>query len=172
MANDRSVEALRNNLQTPARAYVWRMLIPNPIGGGDIEALRIRCESSVMPGDSHGIIHLDYMGTGGIDVPGRQRYSHTLVLVFREGEDSRVFDSIRAWRDKITDPKEGIGSPDPSVKTDIYLEALTLENNVWKTIKLIGVWPASVADVALTWNSDEVIKFSVTFQYDYWISVG
>ena len=45
------------------------------------------------------------------------------------------------------------------------------EAQLEKRIRLFNAWPQNVADVALDMNGGESVKFSVTFQFDYWTLV-
>lgn len=42
-----------------------------------------------------------------------------------------------------------------------------------KTIKLVNMWPSSIAPIDLGWeNNDQLEEFTVVWQYDYWVSPG
>jgi len=167
-----SVQTLKANLQNPARIYLWEMFIPIVPGGGDIDALRTRCQTSVIPGVSSGNIHIDYKGTGGFNVPGRLRFPQTITLEFLEGEDSKIFDTINSWRQLITDHLLGVGEPDVVVKVPMYLKLITKQDTEWNGTLFQGAWPQDRADVPLNYTTDAEVRFSVTFQYDLWTPIS
>ena len=43
---------LKQNLTNLAKAFLWDAMFVNPIGGGDSEALNVRCQSTSQPGRS------------------------------------------------------------------------------------------------------------------------
>ena len=47
------------------------------------------------------------------------------------------------------------------------------DGEVIKTIKIVNMWPASVAPIELGWeNNDQLEEFTTTWNYDYWTSEG
>jgi len=163
------VNNLMANLTSPQRVYLWEMVIPNPPGGGDVEALTVRCQSTVLPSSSHEEIHIDYKGTGGFNVPGRLRFPQTIDFTFVEGEDHKIFDCIYNWRNLITDYGTGIGTTDG--KTDIYLTLLSTDGKENLKIKLVGAYPESHNEPALDYGTSDRLMLTVTFRYDYWVKV-
>jgi hypothetical protein len=166
MSERLSAQSLKNNINDAARQYLWEMVIPNPIGGGDVDALRFRARTTVIPGASHGEIHLDYKSSQGINLPGRVRFPQKLACTFIESEDSAIWNAITEWRKKITDPIEGNCDGDVNIKSDIYLNLITQNDSEWLKLKVIGAYPSEIADATLDNDTDAVITFSVTFTYD------
>jgi hypothetical protein len=164
-----AIDTLKSNLQNPARAYLWEMVIPTIPGSGNVDALRTRCETSSIPGHSNPNIHIPYKGTGGFEVPGRLTFPHAITLSFLEGEDGAIFQAIYNWRNLITGVTSGVGVPDMTLKADIYLKLITKADTDWMSIKLVGAYPNDRADVALNYGADEVIRIPVTFSYDFWV---
>jgi hypothetical protein len=40
-----------------------------------------------------------------------------------------------------------------------------------QAIRFYNAWPAAVADVAMDYTGNESVKYSVTFEYDFWTLV-
>ena len=165
---DMSADILRNNLTNPAKTYLWEMLFTNPVGGGDSDVMDLRCQTTSIPGRSHGEILIPFKGTTGIKFPGKLTMSHTLTMTFIEGTDRKVFDALHGWSEAITSAKTGMGGPDVTIKSDIYLRCLDMQGNVWMTIKLIGAYIQVVDDVPLNYEDDTSIYYNATFSYDRW----
>lgn len=162
------MDTLKANLTNPARVYLWEMLIMNPLGGGDEEALSVRCQSTSVPGKSFGEIPIPFRQTAGIRIHGKETYPHTIVLTILEGEDKRIFDAIHQWHQRIVHNRTGQGLPDDEIKRELILNMLRTGGDHWMNIKLIGAWPSLIADEALAYDAEAVITYDVTFTYDRW----
>jgi len=162
------VNALKNNLTNPARTYLWEMIIPNPIGGGDSETLTLRCQSTNVPGRSFGEIKVPFKQSAGLKFPGKLTYSQIWACTFIEGEDKKIFDAIHAWNQSVINDYENIGEGDTEIKQDLYLTLLTTKGDEALKIKLVGCYPQEVGEVALNYETEDSIKYPVTFSFDRW----
>ena len=167
MAN-MSSDNLKNNLNNPARLYLWEVLFTNPIGGGDAESLELRCQTATLPGRSVGEILIPFKATAGIKVPGKLVMSHNWTATFVEGIDKAVFTALQAWSQTITNARTGVGGLDTLIKSNIYLRLQDVEGNVFLKIKLVGCYLQAVDDVPLAFEAEGVIMFNATFSYDFW----
>ena len=164
-----SVDSLKANLTNPARTYLWEMIIPAlPSGIGQPDDLLVRCQSSSLPGRSFGTILVPYKQSAGINYHGKLTYSHSWTCTFIEGEDHKIHDAIHAWNQHIIDDLDNIGAGDTAIKTDIYLTLLTTKGDTYRKIRLVGCFPQDVADVDMSYDDENVVRFSVTFSYDKW----
>jgi len=159
------INSLKNNLNNPARSYLWEVLFPNPVGG-DTDTLLLRCRSTSIPGVSVGSILLPYKQTGGVKYPGKKTFSHTWACTFVEGEDRAMWDAFYEWAQAIIDSETGLGSF--NIKKDIYLHLIDTDGTVSKRIKLVGAYIESQDDIALSYDDETPILIAVTFSYDYW----
>ena len=92
------VDSLKGNLTNPSRSYLWDVLIPIPIGGGDFATYQIRAQSTQIPQSSTTSIHIDYKQTAGIELAGKKSYEHTWACAFLESEDHKTYDALYAWQ--------------------------------------------------------------------------
>lgn len=169
---DMGVDILKNNLTNPARTYLWEVIIPNPIGGGDSNTLLVRCQSSNIPGRSFGEILVPYKQTGGVKFPGKLTYDHTWDCVFIEGEDKKIFDAIYGWNQKVVNDYDGVGEGDDAIKSDIVLTLITTKGQTFQKIKLVGCYPQAVGPVALAYDGTDPVRYTVTFSFDRWENVA
>ncbi|MBE3101936.1 MAG: hypothetical protein IMZ47_06660 [Firmicutes bacterium] len=163
-----STEDFKNNLNNPARLYLWDVMFTNPVGGGDAESLELRCQTTAIPGRSLGEILIPFKATPGIKVPGKLNMSHSWPATFVEGTDKKVFAAIHAWNQAIINARTGIGGPDTLIKANIYIRLLDSTGACYQKIRIVGCYPQSVADVPLAFETEGVVMYSVTFSYDYW----
>jgi len=165
-----NIDNLTANLTNPQRVYLWEMVIPNPPGGGDVESITTRCQSTVLPSSSNEEIHIDYKATAGFNVPGRLRFPQTIDFTFVEGEDHKIFDFIHNWRQLIVDYSTGVGTSDG--KTDIYLKLLSTSGEENLKIKIVGAYIENVNEPALDYGTSDRLMITVTFRYDYWEKIS
>jgi len=162
------VNSLKANLQDLARSNLFEVIIPSPPGGGDYNALLLRCMSSSVPGRSVGEIKVPFKQTSGLKFHGKLTFSQIWKCTFIEGEDRKIFDAIHAWNQKVVDTAQGTSTPDSSLKTDVYLTLITVAGQVYQKIRLVGCYPQEVGDVTLEQGSEEPVRYDVTLSYDYW----
>jgi hypothetical protein len=168
MAENISLDTLKNNLTNLARTFLWEVIIPSPAGNGDTTLWQIRAQSSSIPGRSVGIIHVPYMGTGGINFPGKLTYSHVFPCTFIESEDRVIHTAIYTWLQGQNNDYDGTGTGDDQVKRDVYLNLLDVGGNITETIRLVGCFIASLGDVVVNYESEGGIIYPVEFRYDRW----
>lgn len=163
-----SAEDFKNNLNNPARLYLWEVMFTNPIGGGDAEALELRCQTTAIPGRSVGEILIPFKATAGVKVPGKLSMSHSWPTTFVESTDKKVFAALQAWNQTIINARTGIGGPDTLIKANIYLRLLDAAGTVYQKIRMVGCYPQNVADTPLSFETEGVVMYSVGFSYDFW----
>jgi len=167
MAN-MNLDSLRTNLTNPQRVFLWEFEIPAPKGSGSSDIWVIRAQSIMEPGRNFEPIDINYKGTGGLRVPGRERYSHEFTVRILEGEDSNTFQAIQSWMKLIRDNVTGVGVGDPDLKTNAVLTKLSTKGKPTRRIKLVGMYPQAKPDSALDYDTNDTQKYEVTFSYDRW----
>jgi len=163
-----SSDNLKHDISNPARTYWWDIIIPKVIGGGNRDHMEVRAQSAAIPGRSFGEILVPYKGTGGVKFPGKLVFTHSWPVVFIEGTDQEIFDSIYGWKQTIQNARTGIGSLDSLIKADLYLRLLASDETVAKKIKLVGCYPQAVDDVPVSYDDEAAIFYNVNWSYDYW----
>lgn len=169
-----TADSLKNNIDNPARPYLWELVMPSPRGGGDVDTLRLRCMSAAIPRRGVTTIHVPFKGTGGVDYPGVLEYDHTMSLEFIEGEDRAIWDTFYNWCQLCVDDYKGTGMDDLTLKTDVYLTLLRhSDNTIYNKIKLIGCFVKEMSSVNLTQgSSNDMIKLSIILNFDRWESAN
>jgi len=162
------IDVLKNNLTNPARAYLFDVIFPIPMGGGDAETLMLRCQAASIPTVGVGEIKVPYKQTAGTKYHGKVTMDQTWALTFIEGEDKAIFQEFYNWIKKVVDPKSGIGTPDPDVKTDVILSLRTTADQEYLKLKLRGAWVEKIGPVDLAMDTETPIRLPVTLAYDYW----
>lgn len=169
MAERMSVDSLKANLTNPQRSYLWEVLFPNLLGGGDAESLSVRAQSANIPGRGVGSsIKVPYKQTAGVKFPGKLTYSQSWQVTFIEGEDQKIFQAMYAWSQLLVNDVTGVGAGDENIKANVYFNLLNTKDGESRKIKLIGCYVESMADVATSYSDEGTVSYPVTFSYDSW----
>ena len=165
-----TLSKLKANLTNVQRTYMWELIIPSPVGGGaSSETIRVRAHSSVIPGRSHGAIHIDFKGSAGFNVPGKLRFPQEITFTMIEGEDAQTHEFFYAWMQNTLHDETNLGLGDVWVKSSIYMRLLSTNNAETLTLKLEGAYPKSVPDVAMDMREEGEVRYPIVFSYDRWI---
>lgn len=165
MAN-MSVDALKANLTNPQMNYLWEIVIPTPIGDGEMETFQLRAQSAQVPSREQGQIVIPFKQTAGIAIPGKLSYTHKWDCSFIEGEDKKVYEAIYSWLQEIVDVNTGTGAGDSSVKTDIYLTQLARGGEITLKLKLKGCYVFSLGQISLNYADEGYVTYPITFSFD------
>lgn len=158
---------LKNNLTNPARPYMWELVFPNVIGGGDAEALTVRAQSTSIPGRSIGTFNIPFKASAGVQYPSKINLSHSWTVTFVEGEDAKIRTAIKAWLDAVLDAKSNISQGDDNIKANIYIRLIKLTGQEQhREFILEGCFPVAIADSVLDNTTEDAIKYEVAFSYD------
>lgn len=166
MVDNIGVDTLKANLTNPARQYMWDVIIPSPIGGGDSKALQFRARATQIPVRENTAINIPYKQTAGFQVAGKLKYDHTWQCEFVEGEDGKVYEALYKWQQAIVNDSFGVGVGDPLYKTDGFLVMLKTSGEAWKKFRLFGLWVQTVQQLALAYDTDDYLKIVVVFAFD------
>lgn len=154
------LSSFKSNIGNPLKAYLFDVVIPNPIGGGNVDALRFRVQTTELPGRSYDFIHIDYQGTAGANYAGRERFDQEWTMTIAEGQDLAVYSSVQKWLDEMK-TGDDIGN-----KTDVYLTLIGANDSNALRVRLIGAWIKSRGKLALSVKSSDPVNFDITFQFD------
>ena len=162
------MDSLKQNLSNPQRVFMWEFEIPAPKGLGTSDIWILRTQATAEPGRSFTPIEIPFKGTGGLVVPGKEKYEHTIKVSMLEGEDAKSYEAIQSWMKLIRDNVTGVGLSDPSLKTDGVVSLIDTKGIVTKRVKIVGMWPQDKGAVNLSYESNEVQKYDITFAFDRW----
>ena len=174
-----TIEGRKKAIGDIQRTWMYEVSIPNI---GDFvpnvtdEGLTIRTQTAVIPGRTNEPIESVFMGTKQ-QYPGKETFTHTIDIQYEESEDQYILKSLYGWKERIftVDPDaENAGSSQGNSKrdgqsTDIFIRMYRYNQDpMEKIVRLWNAWPAVVADVPLDYNDNAAVKYSVTFEFDFW----
>jgi len=175
----------RRKLDMPdvQRSWMWELLIPSikDVTCGimsDVEDLIIRVRSAVIPSRGNESITSDFMGMKQF-FPGKPTFGNTFAVEIEETEDQIVWKSLNAWNELIfnTNPNSPMGgSSQKPMKRDVAKDVFLImyaynQRPLDKKVRFFNCFPQSVGDVTMSYTGNEQVKFSCTFQFDFWQAV-
>lgn len=158
-----NIENFKNSFDSLARTNLFRVR-----GFGLPNSLEFRVKSTTKPTDTIGTIEIPYSGRK-VKIAGDRTYEPWTFTVYN-ATNFDVYEEIVDWQNSINAPVENVGVNSQAYKRDGVIEFLDNNENVIKTVEIIGGWPAIIGEVTLDWESEnEVQTFDVTLEYDYHI---
>ena len=145
--------------------------------GGFQEELTVRARSVAIPARGVNMIESNF---GGMKqwFPGKPTLDYTVTINFTESENGNLHSIMTEWNQKIFNLKSGhsqMGGGKRGIAGTSYVLPnmyLTLKNYAGvprdKMIIFKNVMPQNVGAVELSYDSDAMISFGVTFQFDLW----
>ena len=135
--------------------------------GIDARTFEFRAKASTIPGGTIGIIEVPYQGRT-IKIPGDRTYEAWTVTVLGD-ENFDIHTALYEWQRRINDPQLNVGVANlEGVKEDATITTLRRDGTEGVTYRMVGIWPSSIAPVALAWDSNDTpLEFEVTFELDY-----
>ena len=142
----------------------------------DQEDLLVRCRSVSIPPRTINAIQSDWMGMKQF-FPSKPDVGGTFVATFEETEDMKIQQIFYEWSQTIfnVNPKSLLtaGKSKRPLKRqltkDIFLIMFGYDGTpLPKSIRFTNAWVQNVADVPLDYGAGDSVKYSVTFQYDFW----
>jgi hypothetical protein len=180
---DLTIEGRMKQLPDIQRNWLWELVIPGisdvsesiSSEGDGVNSLIIRCRTAVIPSRGNEPIESNFMGMKQF-FPGKPAFGNTFAVTFEETENQIITKSLYEWQQKIFDivpgsPTAGAsqGPTKRSVTKDVYLLMYRYNGKVLeRKIRFYNAFPQNVDDVAMDFGGNESVKFSCTFQFDFW----
>ena len=151
------------------------------VGWSDAEDLTLRARSFSVPSRGNEQIDSNF-GAMKQFFPGKPTFENTTTIVFEETESQKVQKFLHAWQQKIFNVNEGHANHNRKRGDDgqgigggtgicdmITVKAFRfngdeLDNKYY----FINAWLQNVDSVNIDYSQNESIKFSATFQFDFW----
>lgn len=152
------------------RANLFDVVVTNPTISFADGVLPFRCKAASEPESTLNTKNLFYKGRP-IKLPGARTYESWDTTII-EDEDYVVREALETWNSYINS-HEGNNNRLPTTETTLYksigdVKMYDQNNNLLRTIQLVGIWPATIGKIMRTWDGDEIVTYDVRWEYDYW----
>ena len=153
------------SLPDPLLSYAFDLLIPNIPGGGDTRALKIKCQSTSIPGVGVDPVTITLHGVD-VKYAGRELFTHTLQVTFVETRDMTTLNALQNWVSHARNARANTGAYKADYTTEASILLYDDTGAVIRTIAMDGFYCEQVDVGALDGTSSTVVTISSTFSYD------
>ena len=131
------------------------------------------CKEAILPASTIEPGTVTYMGRA-LQIPGNRAAQQLNTTIYND-EDMAIRNNIESWMDMINSHQHNSRQTGMS-KINSYTGQLEVkqlskeDNGAVKTYTFHDCWPSSCAEVPLSWETNEIQTFAVTWEYNYWTS--
>ena len=154
-----------------ARPNLFQATVNFPAyAGGDVELTSFLCEAAQLPGSTMGLITVPFRGRQ-LKMAGDRTFEPWTVTVIND-TDFTVRDSMERWMNGMNAHSANVGLTNPvDYQADLLIEQLDKDGSILKRYNLRGCFPSLVSPIDVNYALvDEIERFNVEFQMQYWES--
>ena len=135
---------------------------------GDFEFL---CNAANLPGSAVEAATVNYMGRA-LSIPGNRAVATLTTNVYND-EDMEIRNHIENWLELLSSHKTNKRHKD-MIGINSYTGTLEIQqlskdgNSATKTYEFIQAYPASTGDIAVSWATNDIETFDITWNFAYW----
>ena len=154
-----------------ARANLFKATINFPAyANGDVELTSFMCEAAQLPGSIMGVVTIPFRGRQ-LKIAGDRTFDTWSPTIIND-TDFRIRNAMERLMNGINAHSANTGLTAPvDYEADLIVDQLDRDETVLKRYNFRGCFPTNVAPIDLSYGSnDEIERFSVEFQVQYWES--
>ena len=154
-----------------ARGSLFEVDIQTPAGVPNIgDRIRFQCRAAQIPAATINNLNVNYFGRE-VKVAGNRTFAEWSPTILND-EDFQVRDAMEGWSNAINSFQSNLRSPAlaslASYRTRATVTQFSKTGQRLRTYNFENIFPTEVSTIELSWDSDAIEEFTVTFQYDYW----
>jgi hypothetical protein len=154
-----------------AKASLFQVQITNPINGIADLKTPFMVQASSIPESTLGTIEVPYFGRK-VKIAGDRTFAEWTVTIIND-EDFLIRNAMESWMAAINSHQGNIRqleSASPSAyKSQAQITQYSKTGLPLRTYQFNGIYPTTIAPITMDWaTTDDIERFDVTFQYDYW----
>jgi len=152
-----------------ARQSLFQVQVQNPINPqGDLK-MSFMCRSASIPASTMSEVTVPYFGRT-LYYQGNREYDPWSVTIVND-EDFLVRNALEEWHAAINLPGQNIttvGANASNYKSQAEVIQYSKDGSILRKYKFNGMWPQSIDEITLDWDTNDIQEFGVTFRYDWW----
>ena len=161
------------NFDGGARPNRYRVTLDGTPGaaGKSPEQFQFLCRASSIPASTVAQCVVAYMGRE-VKVPGDRTFDDWSITVYnRKDFDLRI--AFESWSNQMlnnyANVESGVINDEQDYFADATVDQLDRKDEVIQTYMMKGIWPTSIGDIALAYDSNNTVEeFQVTFAVQWW----
>lgn len=147
--------------------YNWNVSVTKAPAGVTVPPnFNFQCQTATIPESSNTPVEVDIRGHK-IRQPGIQQYDGTLDLQMVETVDQALANFIKGWREAQWETGTGVAKTRNESSANFQLQLLDRQDNVKRTFDLIGGILLNAQKGELSGDGSEVMRPTLSVQYDY-----
>lgn len=146
------------------RSYNWEVVFPFSIGKIPGMVISKYCKAISFGDYRIDKAHEQQRGPKSLFSPGTLTIDQ-VTAVFLVSTPNLVHGYFSAWRDLIIN-KRGFYAEQEKYKFPIYVRLYTTQGITGGTIKLIGAFPMSIFKYDLSYETETILRYNITFSID------
>ena len=158
-----------------ARPSLFEVRFTNPVNSAGDQKVPFMCKAASIPAATMTPVQVSYFGRP-LKFAGNRTFDDWEVTIIND-EDFLVRKSLELWNQALNTFEGNVRDPaypsPNSYKADAEVVHYGKTGNVIRTYKLIGLFPITIGQIDLSWDTaDAIEEYPVTFAYDYWTTTG
>ena len=148
--------------------FLVNITSPAALGGSDARLIQLYCEQAALPGMAYASTPVRSFGENREIV--YERNFEPIALTFYVDRKMSVLSFFNDWMDSIVNPITRESSYYDDYTTQMNITMQDVADNDTYEVEFREVYPKSVGAIQLDYNSKDVAKLTVTFNYKYHIN--
>ena len=154
-----------------ARPNLFKATINFPTyANGDVELTSFLCEAAQLPGSTLGTIIVPFRGRQ-LKMAGDRTFDVWTPTIIND-TDFDVRDAMERWMNGMNQHNQNTGFNNVTdYEADLKVEQIDKDGSTLKIYDFRGCFPTAISPIDLNYGAnDEIERFSVEFQVQYWES--
>ena len=157
-----------------AKASLFQVTITNPLDQSGDGKLPFMCQAAQIPEATMGVIEVPYFGRK-VKIAGDRTFAEWTVTIIND-EDFKVRNAMERWMAEINRHETNLnqaGQAPRNYKSQGDVTQYGKDGRKLRTYAFEGMFPTNIAAISLDWDTtDDIERFDVTFQFDWWTVAG
>ena len=154
-----------------AKASLFQVAITNPINGVADLKTPFMVQAAQIPEATMGVIEIPYFGRK-VKVAGDRTFAEWTVTIIND-EDFLIRNAMEEWMASINSHEGNVtqlGTASASeYKAQAQITQYSKTGGALRTYNFNGLFPTTIGAITTDWSTtDDIERFDVTFQYDWW----
>ena len=176
-----SIDTFTSQLnQGGALASLFECSVTGWSGIADVEGSqnqwKFMCNGATLPPSTITPATVTYMGRA-LQIPGNRDAAQLVTNIYND-ENMEIRATIENWMEKISGHRTNkrdsafktiAGTPGSSYTGTMKVSQLSKDTmKPTRTYQFNNVWPSGTSEIALSWETNEIERFDVTWEFSYW----
>ena len=158
-----------------ALASLFECELTGTTGGqkGSIDTWTFMCKGVTFPASAIDVATVTYMGRA-LNIPSNRAAAQLTTSVYND-ENMDIRNHVESWMERLNSHKSNKRDASFAKILDYTAEMKVRQlkkdgTGHTKQYVFTNVWPSSCGEIALSWDTNEIQTFDITWEYNYWAS--